>query len=364
MTIPAGRITGMASLPLPDDDNEDHEPSGKRAPVVINPSPDMERLEVQGRFATIGSSNRSRRVFYATPTVVDRREVRTAIDAGPDESEDNPARHGEGPRSRGRFSPPAGAGRVVWFHGHRELILRTEPYGAPHLASHAQLADSIFTGAMTRLYGWIALGVVTTGAVGWLSHRAGVMQVVEGFGLLGYLGVLGVWIGCLLVLHVLSGRVPPAVAGVLYLAFSAVTGVVISHVFWEHTGDTIALAFALTTAVFVAMSVVGYTTKRDLSGLGTICLAGLLGVVVAGVANWFIGSNLLSWIITLAALPIFLGLTIYETKQVKELAQQAATDGDERAAGRVAVMGAVGLYLSFLNIFLILLRILDAFSGD
>lgn len=234
----------------------------------------------------------------------------------------------------------------------------------PGSANSRQVADAVFTGAMTRLYGWVALGVVTTGTVGWLSHRAGVMSVIDGLGLLGYLAVLGLWFGCLLVLYVLSGRVPPGMAGVLYLAFAAVTGVVISHIFWDHAGDTIALAFVLTTTVFVAMSVVGLTTRRDLSGLGSMCFVGLVGLVVAGVANWFIGSNLLSWIITLAALPIFLGLTAYETKEVRELARQAALEGDERAAGRVAVMGAVGLYLSFLNIFLILLRILDAFSDE
>ena len=75
-------------------------------------------------------------------------------------------------------------------------------------------------------------------------------------------------------------------------------------------------------------------------------------------------SNMLSWIITLVALPIFLGLTLYKTKQVKELAQEVAMRGDERAANQVAIMGAVGLYLAFLNIFLILLRILNIFSGD
>ena len=73
---------------------------------------------------------------------------------------------------------------------------------------------------------------------------------------------------------------------------------------------------------------------------------------------------MLSWIITLVALPIFLGLTLYKTKQVKELAQEVAMRGDERAANQVAIMGAVGLYLAFLNIFLILLRILNIFSGD
>ena len=95
-----------------------------------------------------------------------------------------------------------------------------------------------------------------------------------------------------------------------------------------------------------------------------MCFVGLLGVIIAGVVNWFIGSNMLSWIITLVALPIFLGLTVYQTKQVKEMAQEAAMRGDERAASQIAIMGAVGLYVVFLNIFLILLRILDIFGGD
>ena len=228
-----------------------------------------------------------------------------------------------------------------------------------------QVADGIFTGAMTRLYGWIALGVVTTGAVGWISYQARILEgIIENFGVVGFFVVLGVWIACIFGLSFLAARVPPAVAGGGYLVFTAITGLMISTIFWEYTGNTIVLAFALTVGVFSAMSVIGFTTKRDLSGLGTMCMIGLVGVIIAGFVNWFIGSNMLSWIITLVALPIFLGLAVYQTKQVKELAQEAAMRGDERAASQIAIVGAVGLYLVFLNIFLILLRILDIFGGE
>ena len=228
-----------------------------------------------------------------------------------------------------------------------------------------QAADAIFTGAMTRLYGWVALGVVTTGAVAWISHQAGALEsIIENFGLIGYLVVMGVWIAFIFGLSFLAHRVPPAVAGGAYLVFTAITGLMISTIFWEYTGDTIILAFALTTGVFAVMSAIGYTTKRDLSGLGTMCMIGLFGVIIASVVNIFIGSNGLSWIITLVFLPILLGLTVYQTKQVKELAQEAAMRGDERAASQIAIMGAVGLYVVFLNIFLILLRILDIFGGE
>ena len=228
-----------------------------------------------------------------------------------------------------------------------------------------EAADAIFTGAMTRLYGWVALGVITTGAVAWISHQAGALEsIIENFGMVGYFVVLGLWIAFIFGLSFLAHRVPPAVAGGAYLVFTAITGLMISTIFWEYTGDTIILAFALTTGVFAVMSVIGITTKRDLSGLGTMCMIGLFGVIIAGVVNWFIGSNALSWLITLVALPIFLGLTVYQTKQVKELAQEASLRGDERAASQIAIMGAVGLYVVFLNIFLILLRIMDIFSGD
>lgn len=226
-------------------------------------------------------------------------------------------------------------------------------------------ANAIFTGAMTRLYGWVALGVITTGAVAWISHQAGALEsIIENFGIIGYFVVLGVWIAFIFGLSFLAHRVPPAVAGGAYLVFTAITGLMISTIFWQYTGNTIVLAFALTTAVFSVMSVIGFTTKRDLSGLGTMCMIGLFGVIIAGVVNWFIGSNALSWIITLVALPIFLGLCVYQTKEVKDLAQEAAMSGDEQAASRIAIAGAVGLYVVFLNIFLILLRILDIFGGD
>ena len=149
-----------------------------------------------------------------------------------------------------------------------------------------EAADSIFTGAMTRLYGWIALGVVTTGAVAWVSHQAGILEsILENFGMIGYFVVLGVWLACIFGLSFLASRVPPAVAGGAYLVFTAITGVMISYIFWAYTGDTIVLAFVLTTGVFAVMSGIGYTTKRDLSGLGTMCMIGLFGVIIAGVVN-------------------------------------------------------------------------------
>ena len=127
----------------------------------------------------------------------------------------------------------------------------------------------------------------------------------------------------------------------------------------------IGVAFILTAGLFVAMSVVGLTTKRDLSKLGPMLIFGLIGVVVVSLINVFLlQSSMLFLLVNIVLLPIFLALTVWETKQMKELAQQAAMDGDDKAATQVAVIGSIGLYLNVLNMFIIILNLLGFLSGD
>ena len=113
------------------------------------------------------------------------------------------------------------------------------------------------------------------------------------------------------------------------------------------------------------MSVVGLTTKRDLSKLGPMLMIGLFGVIIVSLINVFLlQSSMLFLLVNIILLPIFLALTVWETKQMKELAQQAAMDGDEKAATQVAVIGSIGLYLNVLNMFIIILNLLGFLSGD
>ena len=127
----------------------------------------------------------------------------------------------------------------------------------------------------------------------------------------------------------------------------------------------IGMAFLLTGGLFVAMSAVGMTTKRDLSKLGPMLLIGLVGLIVISLINMLlIGSSGLFLLINILLLPLFLALTVWETKQMKELAQEAAMHGDEKGAMQVAVMGSIGLYLNVLNIFLIILNLLGFVSSD
>ena len=229
-----------------------------------------------------------------------------------------------------------------------------QPASAPYFGANS--ADAIFTAAMTRLYMWMTAGLLLTTVVGFAAYQVGI-------GFFGFLIALVLWIGILFVMRWASDRAPVPILLGLYFTFTAVGGVMLSGVA-AYRVETLLFALALTGGVFVAMSVIGLTTKKDLTNWGPILGFALLGLVVMMIVNIFIGSSLIGWVVTLLLLPVFLGLTIYETKQVKELAQEAAAEGDEEAAGKIAIMGAVGLYLNFINLFLIILRITDFFGGD
>ena len=227
--------------------------------------------------------------------------------------------------------------------------------------SDSTAADRIFTSAMTQLYVWITAGLLLTATTGFLAHLVGFLAT---FGLLGLLPAIAIQLGILWMMHRTSESASTGKLVGLYLAFTGVGGLTLSWVASAYRADTILLALALTGVVFVAMSGIGLTTKKDLTKWGPILSIGLLGLVGMMIVNIFIGSSFIGWVVTLLLLPVFLGLTVYETKHVKELASQAATEGAEDAASKIAVSGAVGLYLNFVNLFLIILRITGIFSKD
>ena len=226
-------------------------------------------------------------------------------------------------------------------------------------------ADAIYTDAMSRLYGLVALGIVTTGAAIFIGDRVGVGQLIVGFGWLGYLAAFGVMIGTLIAAGKVVAGGNTGLGTVLYLTFTGLEGLFLSPILLAFTTEMIGLAFMLTAGLFVAMSAVGITTKRDLSRLGPMLFIGLIGMIVISLINvLLIRSDGLFLLISLLLLPLFLALTVWETKQVKGLAQDAAMAGDAQAANQVAVLGSIGLYLNALNIFLILLSLLGFASDD
>ena len=240
--------------------------------------------------------------------------------------------------------------------------MATGQYSIPYGRSRA---DAIYTDAMSRMYGLVALGVVTTAAAIWAGDTLGIGSIIFGFGWIGMLLVIGIMFGTLFAANVVVQKGNLGLGIALYLAFTGVAGLFLSPILVQFTGELIGVAFLLTAGLFVAMSAVGMTTKRDLSKLGPMLFIGLFGVVIVSLINVFLlQSSVLFLLVNIVLLPIFLALTVWETKQMKELAQQAAMDGDDKTATQVAVIGSIGLYLNVLNMFIIILNLLGFLSGD
>jgi FtsH-binding integral membrane protein len=168
----------------------------------------------------------------------------------------------------------------------------------------------------------------------------------------------GLIIGELVLVFVISGRITrlaPATAAGLFLLYSALNGVTLSGIFIAYAASTVTKAFVATAVMFAAMSVYGATTKKDLTGWGSILFMALIGVIVASVVNIFLRSSGLEFIISVVGVLLFTGLTAYDVQRIKGMTETFATQG-ELAAGRIKILGALTLYLDFINLFLMLLR--------
>ena len=226
-------------------------------------------------------------------------------------------------------------------------------------------ASAIYTDAMARMYGLVALGIVTTGAAIWFGDSLGIGDAIFRFGWIGYIAAFAIIMGTLVAANAVVASGNTGLGTVLYLGFTGMEGLFLSPILTAFTTQTIGAAFMLTAGLFVGMSAIGMTTKRDLSRLGPMLFIGLIGLIVISLVNMLlIRSGGLFLLINLALLPIFLGLMVWETKKMKEMAQEAAMAGDTQTATQVAVIGSIGLYLNALNIFLILLNLLGFASDD
>lgn len=144
-----------------------------------------------------------------------------------------------------------------------------------------------------------------------------------------------------------------ATAQLTFWAFAALMGVSFSYIFVYFTGASIARVFFITAGTFGAMSLYGYTTKRDLSGMGSFLMMGLIGVIIASVVNMFLGSSALQFAISVIGLLVFVGLTAYDTQRIKEMYYEL---DNSDVMGRKALMGALSLYLDFINMFMFMLH--------
>jgi FtsH-binding integral membrane protein len=223
--------------------------------------------------------------------------------------------------------------------------------------SESQLNDSL-AGAMRRVYMWMTIGLLVTAGFAWLTINTPLQQFVFASPVVLY----GLMIGELVLVFALSAaihRISPTTATFLFLLYAALNGLTLSAIFLAYEWGTITLAFVATASLFGAMSIIGYTTKIDLSRFGGFLVAALIGLVLATIVNIFLANSTLDWILTYAGIFIFLGLTVYHTQRIKKSAIAALSQGDQLALTRIGIIGALSLYLDFINLFLRLLRIMS-----
>lgn len=219
---------------------------------------------------------------------------------------------------------------------------------------------------MLKVYNYMTIGLVITGVVAYGAFAAAVTQVngqitgLTSFGSLLFESPLR-WVVILsplafvLVLSFGINKLSAGMAQLLFWLFAAVMGLSLSSIFLVYTGQSITQVFFITAATFGAMSLYGYTTKRDLTGIGSFLIMGLFGLIIASIVNIFLQSSGLGFAISIIGVLIFVGLTAWDTQKIKNN-YDVGLGAEVLAKG--AIMGALSLYLDFINIFLFLLRIM------
>ncbi|MEO8210290.1 MAG: Bax inhibitor-1/YccA family protein [bacterium] len=220
--------------------------------------------------------------------------------------------------------------------------------------------DASFSTATTRkfllsVYNWMAMGLALTGVVAYGIYNSSAVYAIAGNPIL-YFGLFIVQLGVVVGLTFAINKISSGVAIGAFFLYAALTGLTFSVLFLVYTGASIASTFFICAAMFGSVSVFGYITKTDLSKFGTYFFMALIGLIVASVVNIFLKSTTLNWIISYAGVLIFVGLTAYDTQRIKRMSQ--TIDYDTEQGKKSAVMGALTLYLDFINMFLFLLRIL------
>jgi len=216
---------------------------------------------------------------------------------------------------------------------------------------------------MLRVYNYMLMGLALTGASSWAvlsvpALRALFFQVtatgisLSPLGWIAFFAPLGLVFFLSFRIHAMSF----STAQTVFWIYAAVMGIGLAPIFLIYTAASVAQVFFVTAATFGAMSLWGYTTKRDLTSWGSFLFMGLIGIIIASVVNIFLGSGTMSLVISIIGVIVFTGLTAYDTQKIKENYDVVSHDGT--LAGKSAIMGALNLYLDFINLFLMLLRLL------
>ena len=228
-------------------------------------------------------------------------------------------------------------------------------FGASPSLSGTSTRGEVFDAGLRRhmlsIYNYMASGVMLSGIVALLFATSGMAEAVFGTPLRWVVALTP--LAFVMIMSFGANRLSTTAMQAMFWGFSVAMGLSLSSIFFIYTGPSIAITFFATAGAFAGLSLYGYTTKKDLSGMGSLLIMGVFGLLIASLLNMFLQSSGLAWAISFLGVLIFAGLTAYDTQRLKE--QYAHVAGTE-FAGKAVVLGALSLYLDFINMFQFLLQ--------
>ncbi|MBP1702231.1 MAG: rane protein [Chloroflexi bacterium] len=218
-----------------------------------------------------------------------------------------------------------------------------------------QMVEETQRSFITRVFAWMTLGLlITTGASLFTVLNPAILAAVT-TNIWLFIGLIIAEFGLVIFLTAALNRMSPAVASLSFIGYALLNGVTLSVIFLIYAASSIVETFLICACMFGIMSLFGYTTKRDLTSWGSLLFMGLIGVVIGSLINLFFQNSALYWIVTLVGIVVFIGLIAYDTQKLKAMSLVVSADGE--AAQKASIIGALKLYLDFINLFLLLLRI-------
>ncbi|EKD34665.1 MAG: hypothetical protein ACD_75C02243G0004 [uncultured bacterium] len=214
-----------------------------------------------------------------------------------------------------------------------------------------QEASTLF---LAKVFNLMTLGLGITGVVAYLTANTGLAAAIIGSPL--FIMLVLAELGLVFYLSARVEKIQAATASGLFIGYSVLNGLTLSVIFLAYTSTSIAGTFFIAAGMFGAMAVYGMVTKRDLSGLGSFLFMGLVGIIIASIVNIFLNSSSVHWMISVLGVLIFTGLTAYDVQKIKRIGEEGILAQGDEVVRKGTVMGALTLYLDFINLFLMLLR--------
>lgn len=230
-----------------------------------------------------------------------------------------------------------------------------QPFNQPMNRMSVAEQEQALKRFMPRVYLWMLAALLVTAVVAWTTYNSPTLQQI--FFTNPWI-TFALFIGQIALVVALSaaiGKLSTPVALLIFFAYSALTGIVFSSIFMVYTETSIASTFVATAGMFGVMSIIGFTTGMDLTKVGNIAFMALIGIIIASLINFFLRSEALYWVISIVGVLVFIALIARDTQKLKQMATQVDVNSEQ--GSKASIMGALMLYLDFINLFLFLLRI-------